>query len=196
MSIDKIKSLLDSSLDGTISSKLITENGIHRGYLTAMVKRGELVKVGTGLYMRADAWEDELYILQKRFEKGIFSHETALYLHGFTDRTPSIFTMTFPHGYKNNTLEKELIFVKRVIKERYDVGVVSVQTPCKNFVRVYDIERTLCDIVKGEGSDIQIINEAMKRYAHMREKDVYKLMKYAELMHVKTKVQRYMEVLL
>ena len=110
MSIEKIKKLLQSSSDGILSAKEVTENGIHRGYLTKMLKNGDIVKVGSGLYMKSDDWEDELYILQKKFERGVFSHETALFLHGFTDRTPSKFTMTFPHGYTTKLLENENIY--------------------------------------------------------------------------------------
>ena len=196
MSAERIRELLSVSKDGTITAKDVSNNGIHRGYLTLMVQNGELIKVGTGLYMRSDAWEDEIYLLQKRFSKGVFSHETALYLHGFTDRTPAKFTMTFPHGYTTETLMKEPIYAKRVVKEKYNVGVTEAKTPCDNTVRVYDIERTLCDIVKGKGCDIQIVNEAMKRYAHLPGKDIHKLMDYAEIMRVKPKIQRYMEVLL
>lgn len=196
MSVETIRALLLSSSDGIISAKTVSENGIHRGYLAKMIESGELIKVGSGLYMKSDAWEDELYILQKRFERGIFSHETALFLHGFTDRTPAKFTMTFPHGYTTALLEKENIHKKRTVKQKYDLGIVKLKTPCNNTVRAYDIERTLCDIVKGQGSDIQIVNEAMKRYVGMKNKDIHKLMEYAEVMRVKPKILKYMEVLL
>ena len=83
-----------------------------------------------------------------------------------------------------------------MIKEKYELGITETETPCKNIVRVYDIERTLCDIVKGQGSDVQIVNDAMKRYARMDGRDVGKLMEYAEIMRVKPKIQKYMEVLL
>lgn len=196
MSIERIRKLISNSNDGVITAKMITENGIHRGYLTTMLENGELIKVGTGLYLSADAWEDELYLLQLKYPRGVFSHETALYLHGFTDRTPAKFTMTFSHGYGTEALRKEPIHTKRAIKEKFDIGITQLETPCKNIVRVYDIERTLCDIVKGQGCDIQIVNEAMKRYARMSGKDIHKLMEYAEIMRVKPKIMKYMEVLL
>ena len=196
MSIEKIRTLLQSSNDGIISTKDVTANGIHREYLAKMVKSGEIVRVGCGLYMKANIWEDELYILQKRFEKGVFSHETALFLHGFTDRTPSKFTMTFPHGYTTSLLESENINKKRTVREKYNIGIKEVKTPCNNTVRAYDLERTLCDIVRGQGADIQIVNEAMKRYANMKNKDIHKLISYAEILHVKPKILKYMEILL
>ena len=196
MSINEIEKLISESENGIISSRDVSKKGIHRSYLTKMVEMGVLERVGRGLYIRSDFWEDELLILQKKYDRGVFSHETALYLHGFTDRTPSKFTMTFTHGYSTPLLESENIKVKRVIKEKYDIGIVEVNTPFNNVVKAYDIERTLCDIVKGKGADIQIINEAMKKYAAYREKDINKLIDYAEIMHVKPKILRYMEILL
>ena len=48
----------------------------------------------------------------------------------------------------------------------------------------------------GFGSDIQIVGAAMKKYATSKEKDIHKLMQYADQLRVKPKVLRYMEVLL
>ena len=55
---------------------------------------------------------------------------------------------------------------------------------------------TLCDILRGSGSDVQIVGEAMKRYAASKDKNIHKLMQYADQLRVKPKVLRYMEVLL
>ena len=66
----------------------------------------------------------------------------------------------------------------------------------KNRLYVYDLERTLCDILRGSGSDVQIIRDAMKRYAASKDKNIHRLMQYAEQLRVKPKVLRYMEVLL
>ena len=50
--------------------------------------------------------------------------------------------------------------------------------------------------VRGSGSDVQIVGEAMKRYAASKDKNIHKLMQYADQLRVKPKVLRYMEVLL
>ena len=73
---------------------------------------------------------------------------------------------------------------------------LAYQYPCGNSIRVYDLERTLCDILRGSGSDIQTVSATMKKYAASKEKDIHKLMQYADRLRVKPKVLRYMEVLL
>ena len=86
---------------------------------------------------------------------------------------------------------------KFVIPEIYDLGITEKPSPCGNPLRIYNVERTLCDILKGKSAyDIQLVTPAMKAYAVSREKDVAKLLEYAELLRVKPRILRYMEVLL
>ena len=59
-------------------------------------------KVSRGLYIMDDVWLDELFILQQRNGAIIYSGETALYLHGLTDREYSSVSMDFG-GFKKNS---------------------------------------------------------------------------------------------
>lgn len=193
---EKIKELLDASSDGTISTAQVTAAGMHRSILQEFVARGELHRFGRGLYVQSSVWEDDFLLLQQKYGRGVYSHDTALYLLDYSDRTPAKYTMTFPKGYNAPSLKQENLIVKRVVPENYSVGIIEIKSPCGNPIRVYDLERTLCDILRGSGSDIQIVGAAMKRYAVSKEKDIRKLMQYAEQFRVKPKVLRYMEVLL
>ena len=192
----KIEELLEASKDGTITAAQVTEAGLHRSVLRESVNSGEIYRFGRGLYVRSSAWEDDFYLLQRRYGRGIYSHDTALYLLGYSDRTPAKYTMTFPKGYNAPSLKMENLIVKRVVPENYEFGRIEIESPSGNPIRVYDLERTLCDILRGNGSDIQIVNEAMKRYAASKDKNIHKLMQYADQLRVKPKVLRYMEVLL
>lgn len=193
---ETINELLNASVDGTITSRQVTEAGLHRNVLQKLVESGELYRYGRGLYVKNSAWEDDLYLLQRKYERGIYSNDTALYLLGYSDRTPSKYTMTFPKGYNAPSLRKENVTVKRVVWENYEFGITEIQSPSGNPIRVYDLERTLCDVLRGSGGDIQIIGKAMKRYASSKTKDIHKLMQYAEKLRVKPKVLHYLEVLL
>ena len=193
---EKILKLLNSSKNGMISTSKVTSAGIHRGVLKDLVDSGELSRFSRGLYVRNNSWEDDFYLLQQKYKRGIYSHDTALYLLGYSDRTPAKYTMTFPKGYNAPSLKDENVNIVRVVEDNYNLGIIEILSPSGNKIRVYDLERTLCDILRGNGSDIQIVNAAMKKYASSREKNINKLMKYAEKLRVKPKMLRYMEVLL
>ena len=194
--IEKVTAMVEEN-NGFITSAQITDAGVQRRVLGELVAENKLYKAGRGIYVSPDAWEDEMFFLQYRFSKGVFSNETALYLHGLSDRTPAVFTMTFPHGYNAYGVKKSGISVKFTKPDNYALGVTEAPSPCGNMLTVYDKERTLCDIVKGNNScGIEVVNQAMKTYAASIDKNIGKLVDYAERLRVKQKIIRYMEVLL
>lgn len=191
-----MEALLQASSDGTITTTQVTQAGLHRSVLQELVKSGEIYRFGRGLYVLRDAWEDDFYLLQRKYTRGIYSHDTALYLLGYSDRTPAKYTMTFPKGYNAPSLKQENLVVKRVVPQNYDFGCIQIESPSGNPICIYNLERSLCDVLRGSGSDIQIVNPAMKRYAASKDKNTHKLLDYAEKLRVKPKVLRYLEVLL
>jgi predicted transcriptional regulator of viral defense system len=192
-----IEKIIKSNNNGFITAAQVTAAGIQRRTLSELVEAKRLYRAARGIYALPNAWEDEMYFLQYRFAKGVFSIETALYLHGLSDRTPISYTLTFPHGYNAAGLKKHNAKAKFATPEIFGLGIMETKSPSGNLVRVYDVERTLCDIVKGNNPcDIQTVNQAMKVYAASKEKDIAKLIAYAGRLRVKPKVLRYMEVLL
>jgi len=183
--------------NGFITSMQVTQAGLQRRLLSELVEKKHIYRVGRGIYALPEVWEDEMYFLQYRFTKGVFSNETALYLHGLSDRTPRIYTMTFPRGYNTAGFKKHNAKAKYALLDIYELGIIEKASPCGNQLRVYDVERTLCDIVKGNNTcDIQLVNQAMKTYAGSKTKDMSKLLSYSEKLRVKPKILKYMEVLL
>jgi hypothetical protein len=62
---------------------------------------------------------------------------------------------------------------------------------------VYNIERTLCDILRTrDASDSETIRQAMISYSQMKQKDIGRLVHYADLFKVREPINNYMEVLL
>lgn len=188
--------IIKNAKNGVVTSSEVTEQGIHRGILRDMVQAGDLIQCSRGIYMLADEWEDEFFLLQQKYKRGVFSHSTALYLHGYSERVPFSFHMTFPTKYNSPSLKEANVTVTRVKDENYKLGLTEVTTPAGNQVVAYDLERSLCDVLRGSGDDIQIIQYAMKRYASSRQHDINKLMSYAKQLRVEPKIRRYMEVLL
>ena len=193
---EKIFEILKKN-NGVITTVEVTEAGISRGSLKYLVDTGIIERAARGVYQLADVWDDEMYHLQVRYKKGIFSGETALYLHDLTDRTPMRFQMTFPNSYNLTNVKSENVKCNRVINELYDLGVVEIKTPTGNIVKAYNMERSLCDILRTQSdTDIQIVSDAYKRYMKRNDKNVPLLSEYAKKLRVEAKLRSYMEVLL
>lgn len=183
--------------NGIVTSRQVTTAGINRHYLRVLVDKGFLERSERGVYIIPTFLDDEMFNLQNRYRRGIFSHGTALFLLDLTDRTPIKYSMTFPIGYNTSNLKTENVDYYRVIDGLYELGITTKRTPNGNEVRVYNAERTLCDILKGRShTDIQIISEAFKRYTQLPSRDIPMISKYAKLMRVEKKLSAYLEVLL
>ncbi len=193
---EKLKALIEK-YDGVITTKLAEENSIHREYLRKLVRDGDLERVAHGVYITPDIWEDQMMILQLRKNKMIYSHETGLYLHDLTDRDPVQYVVTVPHGYNPTRLKKEGLNVHTVKRELFELGVCYKETTFGHKVKTYDMERSICDILRDRNNqDPSIVIDAIKRYLSRKDKDINKLMKYAGLLRVENVLRPYLEVLL
>lgn len=183
--------------NGVITSSEAAAAGINNKTLQRMQKSGEIERIEHGMYMDPSLMEDDYLLTQYRCRKGIFSHETALYFHDLTDRTPLQFMLTIPSGYNTRLLkEKEKYKFFYIAEKIHAVGMISMETPFGHQVYVYDKERTICDCLKKKDQlNTDLVNEAVKRYFNTPGADYAKLLKYAEVFNIKDLVRKYMEVL-
>ena len=192
----KLKALIKES-DGLIFTKDIVAEGIPKSYLSDMAKNGEIERIAQGVYLTHEALADEMYCLQHRKTAIVFSHDTALFLHDLSDRDPLTYSVTVPVGYNTKNIKNEGITVFSIKKELYELGLSNLNTPFGRKIVVYDIERTICDIIRSRSKmDIAILTDALKRYVKRKDKNLSKLMEYAEIFKVTKLLRNYMEVLL
>jgi predicted transcriptional regulator of viral defense system len=188
--------LLDEH-DGLLMTKDIVESGISKQLLSKYVKNGYIVRAAQGVYLSTDAFEDDLYVLQARSQKAVFSHETALYLHDLTDRDPLQYTVTLPSRYNATKFKDKGVYVYFIKSDLLNLGVEDGKTPFGRTIRIYNKERTICDIVRNRNViDSDILNEAIRRYFSSTEKNLHKLMQYAKTFRVERIIRQYAEVLL
>ena len=196
MKVSDIIIQLAEDNNGVVTSSILSEKGILRGNLKSLVDDGRLEKTVRGVYILPEIWEDEFVNLQARFKKGIFSNETALFLWDLTDRTLNRYDMTFPHNYNLTNAKNEGVKCSRVKPEWYDEGKVQIVSPGGNIIMAYNMERTLCDILRKRGGvDTGIVAEAFKRYVLRKDRNLPLLSEYANKFHVDEKVRNYLEVL-
>ncbi len=193
---EQLESLIADN-NGIVVTNEVEKQGIPRHYLTPLVREGKLDRVSHGVYVTPDAFEDEMYMLQMKSPKVVFSHETALFFHDLTDRDPLEWSVTVPNGYNATKLRDSGIQVFSVKKPLHLMGTTEVETLFGRKVTAYNKERTICDIIRNRNNmDVAILNDALKRYLASKDKNISLLMKYAKELRVQKILRSYMEILL
>ena len=189
--------LLFERNSGILKTAQVLENGISKSTFYAYAKQHGVKPVAHGVYVSPDAWTDAMYLLHLRCAQAVFSHESALFFHDLTDREPSPYSITVKTGYNPSSLQVDGIKVYTIKKELHDMGIVTMNTPFGHPVLVYDMERTICDLIRSRsGIEVQTFQDALKQYAKRKDKDLRKLMRYAQMFHVEKLLRQYLEVLL
>lgn len=185
--------------NGVITTKQAIEYGIHKDLLKNMVIKEELEKIANGLYGLPGESIDEYLYFTHRVPKGIFSHETAAYLHGLTTRIPFNYVMTVAVGDNVSRVKsvKSNIQFKYVNKEIHDVGKITSLSPFGRKILLYDKERTVLDLIKDKNRvDTQVFTESIKTYFSSKDKNILRLSTYAIQLGMENELRSYTEVLL
>lgn len=180
-----------------ITTSQVLSLGYSKQILTNYVKSGLLERIRHGVYILPDAVHDDMYTLMLRSDKIVFSHDTALFLNGLSERTPFIHTVTIPSNTAlPNSLKGECVcfYIK---PELHGVGIIEKNTTFGNTVRCYDVERTICDFLRSRNRcDEETVISAIKNYAAYDKKDLNLLAVYAKQFKISKELKKYLEVLL
>ena len=181
-----------------ITNKEAEKFGYTRYNLSELTKSGQLERLRPGLYQLKGKVIDDFVLISSNSNRIIFSHQTAIYLHDLSDRTPNVFHISVPQGYNASHIKKryEDLQVHYVKKDLYEIGKTEIKSPQGNLIPIYDIERTICDIIIDRKKiDKQIFTDAIKRYFNSNNKNLRRLIKYSRLFKIEDEIRRYMEVL-
>ena len=182
--------------NGYLLTCMAVERDITKPFLAKYVKETKMEKVARGVYITDDVWPDELFIMQVRSSAVIFCGETALFLHGLLDREYSEISITVPTGYNASHLKDNNVKIRYAPKESYELGVCEVASSSGNKVRVYDKERSICNLIMERNKiEVQNFQTAIKEYMSLKDKKISRLMEYAEKLRIRDEVMKYVEVL-
>ena len=182
---------------GIIETKIAAQRGISKAMLYKLCKEDKIHRIVKGQYILPDDMQDELLAISNRSERIIFSHETALYLHGISDRTPFEHAVTAPSGCIPSAAIKSECKVYYIKPELFELGKTTLRTPAGNDVPAYDLERTICDVIRSRNKlGTETFLAALKMYAASPKKNLNQLNTYAKQMRVEKVLRQYLEVLL
>lgn len=193
--VSTIQNIVDER-NGYLLSRDMDKNNISRQTMHNFIKNNNFQKLNRGVYVSKDTFGDVLYVSYLSHKKIVYSHETALDLHGLTEREPTQVTCTVCRGTNTKHLLLKSMKVYCVIDKYYDLGKSTIKTLFGNKVPVYDIDRTICDIIRAKDQiDIQVFSYALKNYMNNKNKNLHNLIKYSKVLRIENKVRQYVEVM-
>lgn len=184
--------------NGIIQTKVAVKNNIPKDYLHFAVQDKVLEKVKNGIYITPDTMIDEMYFLQLKSKNLVYSYETAAYCNNLTTRTPLTLSITTTKGNNVSTIKSNYqLNFHFVSKEKFNLGLITTKTIYGNSINIYDKERTICDMFsRNYVGDRYVVNESLKTYVKMKDKDLIKLLRYAKQLGVEKKIKDKLEILL
>ena len=192
--------IIDNILDennGIVTTATVLKKDVSKPAFMEYVHKNGLKKLAHGIYASEDAWPDEFQLLQLQYPKIIFSHESALFLNGMSEGEPDPISVTVPRGYHSKNMEESALRVYRVSLDNIDLGLIKLESPAGAIVRSYNLERTLCDMLRSQSKvNYQELISAFKSYVQRRNKNIPLLLRYAKEFRVSNKLKPYLEVLL
>jgi IMP cyclohydrolase len=176
---------------GYITNKTVKGMGIPTVYLSRMVENKQVNKVDRGIYVLPHGFKDELYNYYLKYQKIIYSGNTALVLNGMSNRSLSSIEANVAYNYNTHRITEILVY--RVNETTYNLGKVFIETEFGNLVPTYDKERVLCDIFIHNNLDSEALNYAIKA-ARSKKIDYEKLYDYAIKLNVYEKIKLLLEI--
>ena len=195
---EKIKEVFYAN-HGYSSTGDISTAGIDRRILRDLINENTIEKIKRGLYRWKDAKfdiEEELINVSKIIPHGVICLESALAYYKLTTYTPGEYTIAVRRNYNIKLPDYPPIRLYYFSDKYYIDGVEKIDID-GNIIKIYNIEKTICDCLRYEDKiSKDIIIESIKEYVKRRDKNIFKLINYAAKAKVKDAVQKYIEVLI
>ena len=195
LDIEKIIQIAKEN-NGIVTSSDVTKLGISRMVLKYLVEQNKLIKLDRGVYGLPQTRKDIYFDEQNRYKKGIYFSLSALYLLGYVDEYVDKLYLAFPQTYNTTKAKNRGIICMNQAPSNYEVGAIEIKTPQNNIVKVYCIERTLCELIRDNDIPKSIIKQSFIKYFRNSDANIDKLKAFAKMFNCENKTNTIIDLLI
>lgn len=195
LDIEKIIQIAKEN-NGIVTSSDVTKLGISRMVLKYLVEQNKLIKLDRGVYGLPQTRKDIYFDEQNRYKKGIYFSLSALYLLGYVDESVDKLYLAFPQTYNTTKAKNRGIICMNQAPSNYEVGAIEIKTSQNNIVRVYCIERTLCELIRDNEIPKSIIKQSFIKYFRNSDANIDKLKAFAKMFNCENKINTIIDLLI
>ncbi len=181
-----------------LRSRDLAKHQIPRMTLTRMEARGEIERIGRGLYVLPGTnatLNQSLVEVAKRVPKGVACLLTALRFHELTTQAPSEVWIALPRGAWRPQLQYPSLRIVRFSGASFTAGVTTHTTQGVQ-VRVFGPAKTVADCFKYRNKvGLDVALEALRECWRAKKATIDELNRYAEVCRVRNVMRPYLEAL-
>jgi len=176
----------------------LKDKGLSYYKINQLVKQGILIKLNKKYYENTnfDGEESDFYYAYAYVPNGVICLLSAAVHYNLSTHRPDAIDIAIPRKARVSTLPEWPEFkIYYFTDERFSVGAEIIEVG-KNKFRIYDIEKTVVDIVfYREKMGIEETKEVLSNYLHRKDRNLNKLIRYAEMLKCEDTINKYLEVL-
>lgn len=181
------------------SMQELKKQGFSQYKVSKLVEEGRLNKLNKSYYENTGyhGEESDFYYAEAYAPNGVICLLSAAVYYNLTTYIPDAIDVAIPRKAKISTLpDWPQMNVYHYTDARYELGVQKVEEG-KNGFQIYDMEKTVVDIVfYREKVGIEETKEVLITYLQRKNRNLNRLLKYAELMKCDKAMRQYLEVLI
>ena len=172
--------------------------GFSQYKVNKLVSEGKLIKLNKSYYENTEycGEESDFYYIEAYAPKGVICLLSAAVYYHLAAFIPDAVDVAIPRKSKISAMpDWPQINVHHYTDNRYELGVTTVREG-KNEFRIYDVKKSVVDIVfYREKVGIEETKEILVTYLQRKDRNLNRLLKYAELMKCWKVLRQYLEVL-
>ena len=180
------------------SMQELKSNGFSQYKVNKLVSEGKLIKLNKSYYENTEyrGEESDFYYIEAYAPKGVICLLSAAVYYHLTTFIPDAVDVAIPRKAKISTMpDWPQMNVHHYTDDRHELGVTTVREG-KNEFQIYDREKTVVDIVfYREKVGIEETKEILVAYLQRKDRNLNRLLKYAELMKCEKVIRQYLEIL-
>ncbi|MEK5469090.1 type IV toxin-antitoxin system AbiEi family antitoxin domain-containing protein [Paenibacillus sp. FSL R7-0210] len=189
---------LFKTYNGIANGTILKENQVSYYKLRKLEERGEIIRLKRGLYALRDInyVVDEIVEASLLVPNGVLCLYSALAHHELTTYTPGEYNFAVSRKSRKPLLpEYPPIRLFSYDDVSFTMGVEQIDKE-GHIINVYNLERTICDIVKYRNKlDANVVKESLNNYSSSKRKNYTRLLRYADKLRVRSILDSYLEVL-
>jgi predicted transcriptional regulator of viral defense system len=176
---------------GVLKTKELNKLGLSSRQIKKLLEAGELSKIKQGYYELADEVNPEEIIIARLFPEAVIFLESALLHYSYTDRIPTAWQIAVDRDSEKSQYDIEYPLVEPYYQESKFLSIgVSVFEVQGVEIRIFDRDRTMCDIMRYEKKiEKEVFSNAVMRYIKDPKKNIRHLIEYAEVLNISKKIQ-------